>query len=233
MIREPSAAEIAAAKVEASKRFGRSDVVGVLFQAPIGVRVIASTFDRAAWHRFVDLCHSRPADVAATVWAERVVWPPPADAEQLASAWAAVPGDLCRKLKEHAGEVGGAPRVEPLTALGAPGAGLSTEAATKLLEGDRALWVATIPRQVGGKVRAFVLEAPDPARYEAAVDARTEATNKGEGILASSEQLVLESVRWPSDTAQIVERWPGLIGDLWSAFARAGGFGLASECKSL
>lgn len=233
-IREPNADDIAAAKIEATKRFGRPNVVGVPFAAPVATKLIAAPFDRAAWARYYDLSRTRPVDAPTIVLVERALWPPQGEIEELVEKAPGLPSELARKLREHAGEVGGDPRVELLTPLGSPAFGLTPEVAAKILEAASApVWIVSVPKPLGGKLRAFVLETPDPTRYEAALDARAEATRKGEGILASSEQLVLEQVRWPTPIEAELERWPGVIEDLWAAFARAGGFGLAGEAKSL
>jgi hypothetical protein len=236
-MRKPTQEDIAAARAEALKRFNRSDLVQVPFGAPIDVTVLGAPFDKHGYYRFYDLSMSRPADVALTTWVERALFP--GDVQALAETWSALPIEFTRKLKEKAGEIREDARVEPLTALGAPAAGLYPAEAAKLLEaaqGGPALWLVTPAAALSGKRYAFVQESPDPARYEAAFNARTDATKNGYGILASTEELVCESVKWTpggEPVEVILERLPGLMGELWYGFARAGGFGLAAEAKSV
>lgn len=244
----PTSKEIAEAKADAKKRFGRDELLEVLLPAPISACILVAPLDLDAYGRHVDAQTRDKGTSYSTVVLERRCWPDVEPTLGLLARWPAAAKKIAQRLYVRAGQVNGSPQTEPLADLVArlptasAGAdlvevipGLTLAKARALLEAEAAteepceLWGAWGPGAL-----SCILAMPDADVWLASTAANDAARAKAERIIGSSLDFTRQAWRWGSSPIEaLLDDKPSVASDLRLAYLAMGGDGVEASSKSL
>lgn len=230
----PGAADIAAAKSSALKRFGSDRIVGVTFEDPISgapfAEVLLAALTLASAGEFYDA----KAPQSGALLASRLVWPSSEELEPLRAAWPAFDVRVESAFLADAGFTAeGALEPRVLSLATAP-AGLSVREAEQLLSANAGLRLWAVERPSTGL--ACVIRQPAPEVWSMSRTAIGAALSAGKGTLCPAINMLCDHCVWsptgPGEgLRQHLEESPGRAADLSAPWADMGGAGAKTSAR--
>jgi hypothetical protein len=241
---KPTPEEIAQAKADALKRFGRDELLGVELGAPIDFFVFLAPLNLARFSAIVDAQAEDMITSYGPAVLDALVWPAPIDWLEVARRRPAAARKACLELLKRAGREDEGAKVKQLAELVAgmlpppmvaPGSaypegerlvapGLTEAKARALLRAEdereepRELWAVWAPGL------SCVMIAPGADVYLASQAAVERAKAKRSGITEARISFAKESIVWSDRAIDVVlDDRPSISSDLWTAWSTMGG----------